>query len=679
MENPFKAIKAHWLKKIQLALDHKKPFQKDAEECMRFFHGPYDFLYGLQDAQLSKDFVYAGSESMPRPIFCMTHNKVAEAVQIFGPVLYHRNPVRTITPRQQFMPPMELLGDPNDPQVQASMVMMQQQAAMQAAVDQGRADLMLQYMNYTPVAMDLKTNCRRAVDEALIKGMGCLWSEIYQPPGSNIKFVGSFYDSVDNCVMDHDVELREDCKWMARYCVKPVWQVEQEYNLPPGTLKNKGTQTSWNQEAKDSVRPPSVVEKQGDNTNDLIGYWKVWSKMGIGGLLEGIDDSVKEFELFGRFAYLVVCEKVDYPLNLPPSVQQDQQAVAQALQWETPYWADDAWPMSPLIFHEVPRRIWPMSHFKPGMGELKFLNWAYSFVASKIGTACRDFIAVAKGASEEIKKAILTGTDYTLIEIEKSHGTITEVVQFLQHPPFQADIWKVIVAVGEVFDKRVGLTELMYGSTATQMRSAEEAAVKADQLRVRPDDMANKVEDWMTDVSRREGLAARWNLEPKDVAPIVGQTGAHFWEQLVTPQDPTLLMHQLEFRVEAGSSRKPNKDKQIGDANAAMQTVFQPLWEYSMTSGNVAPANAIMELWSRANDLDPGKLMIQPPPPPDPNQPDPVQQEMQIDAAEADQELQQKEAAFKQEMKQKTERHKVEMQILKQKKAMQKKAKPNAA
>ena len=679
MDNPFEAIAKHWIKKIRLALDHKKEFQKDADQGMRFFNGPYDFLYDLKRANLTGDFVYAGSSELPRPAICMTHNKVAEAVQIFGPVLYHRNPTRTITPRQQFMPPLELMGDPNDPNVQAQYEMMAAQVRYATSIDAARADLMLRYQNYTPVATDLKTNCRRAIDETLIKGMGLLWTEVYHPPGGQFKMIGSFQDSVDNFVMDPDVELREDCKWMARYCLKPVWQVEREYNLPPGTLDKKGHAETRDNQAGQDVKPPSMKDKQDGTTNDLIGYWKIWSKMGLGGYLSGIAEEIRDIDRFGDFTYLVVCDKLNYPLNLHPSIIMDEQAVQQAIQWETPFWADDSWPVTPIIFHDVPRSIWPMSHFKPAMGELKLLNWAYSFIASKIAKTSRDFLVVAKHAGEELKRAILSGSDLELIELEKSHGTINEVVQFLQHPEFNADIWKVIAAISEVFDKRTGLTELMYGSTAQQMRSAEEAAVKADQLRVRPDDMANKVEDAMTDVARREALAARWNLEPQDVQPVLGDMGAHWWSQIVTPTDPTTILHQLEYRIEAGSARKPNKDKQIGDANAAVQTVFTPLWQYSMQSGDVRPANAVVEMWAKANDIEPEKMMIQPPPPPDPNQPDPAMQQLQMDAAESDQEMQQKDAAFKQEIKQKQERHKVEMEILRQKKAMQKKEKPNAA
>jgi len=619
-ETPYKAIKEHWLKKIRLGLDHKKDFQKDADEGMKFFNGPYDFLYDLKRSEMKGDFVYAGPEGMPRPRFCMTHNKVAEAIQLFGPYLYHTNPVRTITPRQLFMPSVELFGDPNDPMVQAQHAMTVQQVVVGKHTDQTRADLMLAYQNYTPVATDLKSNARRTIDEAFIKGMGLLRTQVYQPPGTPWKMVASFHESVDNYVMDPDVENRDDCKWTALWCLQPAWQVEEEYGLPPGSLRGKGSAESYDEKATQETKPPAHSDKQNGRTNDLIGYWKVWSKMGLGGKLSGIDPSVYEVDVHGNYVFLAICEKCDYPLNIPPELWADPMQVGERVQWETPYWADDAWPCTPFIFHEVPRKIWPMSHFKPAMGELKFLNWVYSFLASKVGTACRDLIVCAKRASEEIKRAIVSGTDYELIEIEASTGKIGEIVEFLQHPPFHGDILKVVMMVNEAFERRVGLTELMYGSTPVQMRSAEEAAVKANQLRVRPDDLANKVEDAMTDVARREALAARWNLEPQDVEPILGPVGAQLWGQFVTPTDPSMLLHQLEYRIEAGSARKPNKDKQVGDATAAMQNVFQPLFQYSMQSGDVGPTNAVLEMWAKANDIEPEKLMLQPPmmPPVDP-------------------------------------------------------------
>ncbi len=97
MDSPFGMLKEQWLHKMKAAREQKKEFSRDGEECMRFFRGPYSFLYGLKEGvPQSGDFLFAGDASMPRPSVAMTINKVAEAVQIFGPSLYHRNPVRAV-------------------------------------------------------------------------------------------------------------------------------------------------------------------------------------------------------------------------------------------------------------------------------------------------------------------------------------------------------------------------------------------------------------------------------------------------------------------------------------------------------------------------------------------------------------------------------------------------------
>jgi hypothetical protein len=258
-----------------------------------------------------------------------------------------------------------------------------------------------------------------------------------------------------------------------------------------------------------------------------------------------------------------------------------------------------------------------MSHLKPAMGELKFLDWVYSFIASKIRISCRDFLAVQKSASAELKEIILSGKDYTLIEIEKQHGgTINEVVQFLQHPQFNGSIWDVVTAVEKNFAQRTGLSELMYGATAHQYRSAAEAQTKSSQLNIRPDDMAGLVEDAMTEVARKEALAARWHLTAKDIAPIMGPIGAQLWQQLVESSDPAEVLYQLEYRTEAGSARKPNKDRDAANIQQAMQILFQPFYNYGMTTGDMNPVNKLLSDWSKSIDMDAEGYVLMPPPPP---------------------------------------------------------------
>jgi hypothetical protein len=640
MSDALKPIVSGWNSKLNLAWTQKKAdFQDDADEAMMFFNGPYDFLYGWRGAAARGSFTYSGNEDdLPAPAFRMTVNKVAELVQIFGPVLYHRNPIRKVNPRKAPMFPINLLGDPNDPNVQMQYEQLAQQVSQQTNTDAARATLLEAYLNYTPTALDLKTESRKAIDEAIIKGMGCLWTELYTPSGANgMKMVGSFYDTVDNLLIDPDMEEFNDAKWIARRCVHPYWQVEQEYGLKEGSLANKATLTSYGQQAQVANSPDGDYRKKQGQTNDLIVYWKIFSKMGGGGLLQGMLDSVKDsMQQFGKYVYLVVSDQVPYPLNLGPELselvdlqegddpmQLMSQAAAmpeiqQRLQWPIPFWADDTWPVTPIVFHQIPRKIWPMSHIKPGMGELKFLNWAYSFLAGKVKTASKDFLAVAKSAGEELKDRIKTGQDYTIIEVEAINGSIDQVVKFLQHPTFNPEIYKVIEGVAENFDKRTGLTELAYGMSTASLRSAQEADVKKDQMSVRPDDMANKVEDAMTECARKEALAARWFLKGPDVQPVFGPIGAQWWDSLIVNSDPAEIIHQLEYRIEAGSTKKPNQQMDVNNMQSAMQSLFPFLSQYATTTGNVGPVNNLIAAWAKSLNMDPSGFLLPAPPPPPP-------------------------------------------------------------
>jgi hypothetical protein len=623
VDSVMRPVCSAWLKKIQSALEHKKKkFQDDANECMQFFNGPYSFLYGPQQRDGIGGFVWRGGEEggeIPKPTFEMTFNKVAELVQLFGPALYHRNPIRQVNPRHPPMVPIEAVGDQNDPAVLQFYEQVLQQAQQSLVTDKARSSLLEHYLNYTPTALDLKTHSRQAIDEAIIKGQGVLWTELYTPSGAGKRMIGSFYDTVDNLFIDPDMESQRDAKWIARRCIHPYWEVEKEYGLPPGSLKGSATMESYGQQAAVSTNPDGDYDRKRGVTNDLMVYYKVWSKMGAGGRLSGINDEWKDvLEGYGDYVYLVVAHSCPYPLNLPPQILEtaSDDDIQKRLEWPTPFWADDAWPFTPIKFHDVPREVWPMSHMKPGIGELKFLNWAYSLLAGKVRIACRDFLAVAKSAAEDLKTSLISGKDYTILQVEAMHQDIDKVVKFLQHPGFNPEIYNVIEKVTHTFEQRTGLTELMYGLSATQMRSAEEASLKGDQVSVRPDDMANKVEDAMTDVARKEALACRWHLTGADVVPVMGKVGAMFWDKLVTPSDPGEILHQLEYRIEANSTRKPNRARDTANYQQAMQTLLQPLFQYAGQSGNVGPINTLLTGWAKSIELDPTGLTLQPPPPP---------------------------------------------------------------
>jgi hypothetical protein len=358
-------------------------------------------------------------------------------------------------------------------------------------------------------------------------------------------------------------------------------------------------------------------------TNDLLIYYKIYSKMGVGGRLHGILKSLRgPLEMFGDYSYIVVADGCPYPLNLSPDVSNDPAFLANPkmvfskLAWPTPFWGTDEWPVSVLDFHTVHNCPWPMPHLKAGMGELKFLNWTMSFLMGKVRNTSRDFIAIKKEAGEEIKNAILEGRDLTLLELEASHGTISELIQFLQHPEVNGDIWKMIEAVEANFDKRVGLTELMYGQQgATQMRSAQEANIRNQNMNVRPDDMRKQVEGWMARVGAKEAVCARYHLIGSDVVPVLGNMGAWAWMQFVKTADMNVACRQLEYRIEAGSTARPNKEWEAETMNSAFTTLAPVLQAYAQQTMDMTPLNNLVADYSKSIDIDPARYQLRSPMP----------------------------------------------------------------
>ena len=602
----FKCVVAHWMTKIDNARKHKrKVFGEAAEECLAFYNGPRSW-----------DDVMGGGGGLDHDdnridtSFKVTVNKTFEFVTIFGPALYAENPVRTVKPRMPIVVPAQFFPD-----VMTYSAFVQQENT-RVMTDGLRSILLESYLNWTPVEFRLATEARMAIDEALIKGRGCLWTELYAPPATDMKVVRSFWDSTDNLLVDPDAPSFDKATWVARRCVHPVWKVERDFGLRPGSIK--GNCESQAKQADIASDEDLQYDRRRGYTNDLLIYWKVYSRMGIGGRLQGIRPGLQgPLEMFGDYAYLAVAEHVPFPLNLSPDVTNDPAfaadpgAIFARVAWPTPFWGDDEFPVTVLDFHTVHNCTWPLPHLKAGMGELKFLNWCMSFLMGKIRNTTRDFLAVKKEAGEEIKTSLLEGRDLTLLEIDAGHGTITELVQFLQHPQVNGDIWKMIEAVEDNFDKRVGLTELMYGQQgATQIRSASEAQLRNQNMNVRPDDMRKQVEAWMTRVSAKEAVCARYHLAAQDVQPVLGAMGAYAWGQFVTTRDVNAACRQLEYRIEAGSTSRPNKEWEVGTMNTAFTTLAPVLQAYAQQTADMNPLNNLLADFAKSIDLDPSRYQL---------------------------------------------------------------------
>jgi hypothetical protein len=244
-------------------------------------------------------------------------------------------------------------------------------------------------------------------------------------------------------------------------------------------------------------------------------------------------------------------------------------------------------------------------------------------MATKIATSASTMIGVAKAADNDLKAKILESDEsgFKIVEISEAIGrNVNDIISVFNLPGVTSDMWNIIAAVTELFDRRVGLTELVYGMSRNQFRSAAEAAVKAEQISVRPDDMANTLEDALSSLARKEAFMARWLVNPEDVAPLLGPMAAQAWQMHVQAMNPDEVLREFDFRVEAGSARKPNKGTKVEQINQALQ-ILAPIAQGMLQAGQPGLMNALLEDWGRAMDIDVSKYMIPPPPPPPPQPP----------------------------------------------------------
>lgn len=634
-----------WESKITLARRFKNTqFDEDAAECMRFFDGMGTKFW-------DRDYAFGGRGFLDKragvrmPCFRMTVNKAAELVQLFGPSMYQQNPYRTVYVRDRAPLPIELFGNPLDPMAQQAAMSIGQQEMMEDTARRTAAGILEEYLNYTPSELDLRSQLRRVIDEAIIKGAGVAWTELYTPPGSTMRMVGTFYDSIDNLFLDPDAEQWEDVKVIYRKCCHPYWEVEREYNRPAGSLKKYCGNESAESQGETSDNPSSAVDRTNGQTNDLLTYYKVYSKCGPGVRLSGFGKDVKSgrsndhealrplLENLDDECYLVVVPGCSYPLNLPPELTQQQfadqvqvdgtvipaeeqmfSAIQEAVRWPIPFWIDGGWPCTMLSFHEKPGQVWPIAHLKPGLGELKFLNWAMSFLAEKVMTASNTVMAVLNCYKEQVLEGLSESKGgYSTIGIPENLGkSIGEIISFMDPPQFHEALYNVTEKVSQEFDKRTGLTELVYGLSPTQSRSATDVQVRQGNSSVRIDDMRTRVEAFCEMTARKEAIAVRGMLTAADLAPVVGQLRAQLAEQLLFNQPWDLVAREFSYRIAPGSTATRNKLLEQQNITAAVQQ-FMPLFAQLLPIGQVSPINTLVEKWSKAFEVDPKGMLIEPP------------------------------------------------------------------
>lgn len=675
-EFPLAQVCTEWLSLIKKAKEVKqKRFGQYADECYRFYNGDPTWMW---DKLKIKQSGWLDDDATALPSFRIQVNKVSDAVDLFGPAMIHQYPSVMVTATKPPVMPPEAVGiDPQDPQAmeQYHMLMMQRQA--QESVKTSCAAVSEHYLNWVQVEGKKKDSARRSIVDAIVKGAGICYTDIHTPRGSSVRYPRSRHLSIDQLIKDPDAKRQEDVQWIAIEFIEPVNIVEQKYDLPPGSLK--GNMQSLKSQNTVMGTRDAKSGKRDSCTYDLIQYYELFSKNGFGQHLKNsksIPDAVKQIiGSWGDFTYAVFAPNVKFPLNLPTEalLTQDNETLAAMAQWPIPFWRDDGtgtdWPVSELYFKEDPNSVWPISIFKPVIGEIRFVNWCMSFLADKAANNAIDYIGVLKSAAEEVQEQVQRKSGPTrILEVSSDNGgKIGDLISFLQRPNSNVmELWNVVRQVMQEIDKRTGLTDLIYGQTGRQMRSATEADVLQENTTIRPDDMARKCEDWYSLMAMKEMQAAAWMLGAEDMAPAVGPIGASVFAQSMQTQDFDAIARDYSYRIAAGSARKPNKQQKLRTLTDFGQ-VFLPVAQQLVSMGITDPLNAYLSSFAESMDLDPAPFLVQlPEPQPQQEQgPSPEEQakaqelmaKLEMDMQEHALKMQQDEEVHEQELEQRKEMH----------------------
>ena len=629
-----------WKGLIARCLKSKQRFNDRAEQIMSFYSGGPTAMW---EPSFINQFL-GGPLAITAPRFKIQLNIAFEQVAILGPMLFWEMADRKVRPHRQLqLDIMPLAG--GDPQLEQAFEERAQMQAMDDARNEMRARTLEHMLNYFQREQPggLSAHSDLAVFEALTKGAGFLKTEPYRFPFSDRTLVGSFFESVDNVLVDANCN---DPLWLtADYviirCQKTYTAVEKIYNLPPGSMQAYTSLSSQNSAFETAVPD----EKKHQTQKDLVEYYEIYSRAGFGNALtgrkEGLQHIVPEFDaargttmVNGRpvedtFVYLAICPHCPYPLNLPAyafEVQDGYTGTAEWIKeqtnWPTEYWRDNKWPVEMLaLYPHSGTSAWPEAPLASCLGELTCLNILMSCLVQEVYDGRQVVVGYKKGAIADIQALKTSDKSPLFIELDPQFNEkIDEVLEFMQRPEVKGDIPSTIGFLREMIERRTGLSDMLYGgNSGANPRSATEFQGKMDTVNIRPENMQRKVASLHSSIADKEVFCSYIHVGSQDIAEQLGPLGVVAWDMLVTNEAPEAILRGSKAVVEASGIRRPNKAKDREDLQGMMQYLFPILEAYATSSGDWGPMNGFIEAFGEAGEMDVTKFLFPPPQPPDEN------------------------------------------------------------
>jgi hypothetical protein len=643
--NSARPIVDEWSHLINRAILAKNRFNERADQIMSFFSGG-------PGAMWRPDFLtrfMGGTQAITAPKFKITSNIAYENVAIYLPLLYWEMARRKYVPSKSVNLDYRTLAAGN-PEAEAFYEQIAQRQAMQDARKEMRSHLIEHILNYFQEEQPwggLSSHSECALFEMLTKGCGFLRTEAYQYPFSDRTLVGSFFESVDDVLVDGDCTdpLWETANWIAIRHQTLVRDTEELFHMPEGMLDEYATVTSNNAAYLAAQGTPGPVKGSGHIVRNVIEWYEIFSRAGFGNRLAGkrsppIDPAFDRARgqvrvgnqlVDDRFVYLCICKKCPYPLNLPAPFFDDMRAdnewVKVQTDWPTEYWRDNKWPVQMIYQHpHSGKSAWPEAMLSPALGEMACLNILMSGWIQQAYEGKQLVGAYWKGAIENIQDLKAGLSTWVEINPEFAAGMpgvakgIDDVLSWLKRPELNASLPQAIEFVSQMVKRRTGLMDEMYGqNTGAEPRSAAAYEGKMNTVNIRPEYLQKRVAAWQSRVADSEVFCMYTHVDgARDLPEQLGPLGVAAYKTLITDEEPEHILHGSKAVVLASDIRRPNKSKDMADLQGLVQYLLPICSEYMFQNNKPGPLNQFIRAYEDAGEID-LNLQFPEPQPPDEN------------------------------------------------------------
>jgi len=616
-------LTALWRRRIAAAIRAKEDqFGSAAREMWRYLTATYEDLY-VVGAETGDIAVYGGG-----PYYRPRINKFQEFVDLYMPFILGRNPVRRVSLRRPVF---------NEEVMSSAMIGMGMPVSYARhdrtarALYETAARLLEWWLQYCADEYDILREARLAVTEALVKGRGLLWHGLISTASGLMP--ASFYESVDNLFIDPAAVTLRDAGYIIRRRRMSSWLAAETLGIDENKLLQYARASLVEREAGSAG---GIDER--DTDSQVVEYYEVYSRIGSGVAMAESDSELRDWrealESLGPYQFYAIASGGEHPLNVDPERITTESELRAAVEWPVMTFGDTIhpWPVSILDFYPSTTNPWARSPLEPGLPMQVFLDHLYGYVMSQVRRSTRTIVVVPDHVDGRFVDALRNqDADYEVVPITSQQiGELSSsLYQIVEFPAIRSDLITVIQDVERVFNKAVGLDEVLYGATPDkQIRSAAEAQIRYTQASNRAMAMAETVEKWMSSVASKDGILSRlyvpfsqmatFFMEPilagPDGEPVPGGPLTGVWSTAVTATDAFEAGSDFWFTIESGSGMRKDKAQEISTAQFIAQTLLPVAMQAAGKTGNFEMFNRILERLSNAMDADLGLFRMEPQP-----------------------------------------------------------------